>query len=270
MNISKFTILLLFLTIAFTNCNKKTTNTSTDNNNNTTEPVKGEDPKDNSNNIPAGKWFVVNFPLEGKPFAPAQFYVMNFEKDKVGLSLEKNQCGSGFKYGKETINFEGFGCTEMCCDSKESGILLGLLKGELKYSMTNSTMTITTAQGEIKLKNDLGTLFNSQWKAISYADRKEGSHTKFSKPYILKFEASKIDLQLDANNCHTTCTYNDKESSFELPAQAMACTRKCCDSEDALLLMNSLQGKITYKKDQNNLVMRTFNKEIIFEPYGND
>lgn len=263
-----FYTLVIITAFTLANCNPKTTNVT---DNTTTEPIKNGTTTDSTNAIPSGKWYVTNYPLNGKPFAPAQFYVINFDKKSLGVHLEKNQCGTDYSITKTAINFgKGFSCTEMCCDSKEGLSLLELLKGELKYSTSSNSLIINTSQGNIILKNDLGTLFSSQWKAISYADRKEGTHIKFGKEYILQFEAARVNLRLDANNCHTTCTYNDKESSFELPANAMACTKKCCDSEDGLLLMNSLQAKITYKKDQNNLVLKTFNKEIIFEPYGND
>ena len=172
MNINTpFYTLLIITAFTLANCNPKTTNVT---DNTTTEPIKNGTTKDSATNtIPSGKWFVTNYPLNGKPFAPAQFYVVNFDKKSLGVHLEKNQCGTDYSISKTSINFgKGFGCTEMCCDSKEGLSVLDLLKGDLKYSTTANTLIINTSQGNIILKNDLGTLLCTQWKAISYADRK--------------------------------------------------------------------------------------------------
>lgn len=263
---STFLFSLALFCFFFIGCNKKTTVAETNNN---TTPIKGATSIKENNEQLKGVWWVVNFPYEGKPFAPAQFYKIEIAEQSMGIMLSINSCGipyERFKDGVLKITGNNY-CTEACCDNKESLALFALFKGELKYTISENLLSISTPTGDIKLTKSADLLQGTKWTAVSYADRKEGVHVKLGNPYILSFEKTTVGLQLNANKCSTPCTYIDKDATFELPTNSMGCTRNCCDYEDALLLMNSLQGKITYKKEKQNLILTTYNKELIFVPY---
>lgn len=263
---SNYFFLVCLISCFFAAC-KTTDNTTTDSSTNTTVK-KGDSETPASKPNLAGTWVVMNFPYNEKPFQPTKFYKVTFEKNQMGLQLDINSCGTGYKANAKQITFsdEGMSCTEACCDTKEAKALANLFKGSLDYSISNSTLTITTASGAIKLSNAQASIQGTSWVAVSYADRKEGKPIKFSKAYTLSFEPKSLQLRLDVNHCNTTCNYIDRASSIELPAQNMGCTRKCCDSDDGILLMESLQGKITYKREKGQLILKTFNKEIVLTP----
>ena len=256
-----YTLLLFFLCIS---CNKKTTPPA---NKEAPESAEETEVKETKTAELKGGWKVVSFPYEGKTFSPTVNYSVNFEGESMGISLEINNCGVSCRFSDNTLIIKDMmSCTEACCDSKEGQSLVNLFRGELKYKVEDNVLTITSPQGPIKLskKRESG-LQGSQWvalNALNYTDRKEGQRISFSKKYVLRFEEAMVQLRLDVNTCKTSCKYS--ESTIELAP--MACSRKCCDSEDGQLLMQSLQGKITYKKEDENLVLKTNDKLIIFAP----
>ncbi|BDS11410.1 META domain-containing protein [Aureispira anguillae] len=259
---SKYLCFLSVLFLLGIACNKKTSNV----NNNTPNENHLEN---TSTTSLVGTWTVLSFPLPEESKTATKPYQLVFNADQsMGLKLDINNCGTNYQTKDGYLVFEeGMSCTEACCDSKEAMILSNLFKGSLKYTIQNSTMTISTEQGPIKLVNNKNRLQGSSWVAVSYADLKEKQATKFSKKYVLSFDDSRIQLRLDANNCNTSIAYADQISMIELPMNSMGCTRKCCDSKDGLLLMNMLQGKISYSKEAKQLILKTASKEIIFTPY---
>jgi len=241
-------------------CNKKTTESTQ-----TSTVKKGETIAEKAAPL-KGTWSVVNFPFNGKPFVPTKFYKLTFDGRNMGLKLDVNHCGSAYTSTDKTIKLtdEVLSCTEACCDSKEGLALSRLLKGELSYTITNTTLTITTKEGSIKLTNTQTSLQGTSWVANDYINMKEGKPIAFTKEYILTFEPKSIQLRLDVNNCNTSYTYNERDMILELPNTNMACTRKCCDSKDGEILMNSLRSRIHYKREGNKLVLSTNNKKIQF------
>lgn len=261
MSFYKYTLSFTLFLICFAACNKKTKNVSNENK----ETVKGGTEDSINNKITDINWYVANFPYQGKPYAPSKFYLFRISDNSIALHLDVNTCGLACEVSQRAISIkETPMCTEICCDSKEAMELSNLLRGKLTYNVSSSSLNIETPSGNIHLKKHQEGLSGTKWQAQSYADRKEGRKIKFSTDYYLVFENNKVQLILDVNSCNTSCTYNDRENFFELPAHNMGCTRKCCDSKDGELLMQSLQGKIKYVKEGNNLTLTTFNKEIIF------
>jgi heat shock protein HslJ len=220
---------------------------------------------------PIGSWTVISFPTDSKDDKGPQrkkSYVVTFEADNsMGITLDVNTCGTSYKVKDDMISFqEGMTCTEACCDSKEAQFLTRQFKGSLKYSIEGSTMTIKTDKGPIQLVNNKGGLIGSSWTAVGYKDIDSDEFTKFEKKYRLSFETNRVNLNLDVNACNTEITYAPQLSTLEMP-KPMGCTRKCCDSKEGVALMNSLKGKISYKKTGNNLTLNTETQEIIFILY---
>lgn len=216
---------------------------------------------------PVGTWSIVKFPSENEK--KTKSYQIVFNKDNtVGLTLDVNSCGSNYEAKDGYLVFtEGMSCTEICCDSKEAMALSSLFRGSLKYNIVNKNMTIETENGSIRLIKNNNPLQGTSWIATSYTNEDSKKATKFSKEYMLTFDATRIQLRLDANSCNTSISYIEQKSMFELPTQGMGCTRKCCDSKDGILLMNMLQGKISYQKENHQLTLTTSKETIVFAPY---
>lgn len=260
MTLTKYIHFLFLCAILGSACNKKTTpntNNATSTNNKKETMVS-----------PVGSWTVISFPTDpkvGKEPSSQKSYVVTFDEDNaMGITLDVNTCGTSYKIKDDMITFqEGMTCTEACCDSKEATFLTSKFKGSLKYTIEGSLMTIKTDKGDIKLVNNKDGIIGTAWTAVSYKNFKSDAFTKFEKTYRLSFDKNRVNLQLDVNACNTEITYSPQLSILEMP-KAMGCTRKCCDSEEGLALMNNLKGRITYKKEGKQLTLTTSTQEINF------
>jgi heat shock protein HslJ len=263
---SKYVISLIFFSCLFLACNKKTS-PPIEKNITTSEPTKGDDEKITNLSL-KGTWSVTSFPYESRTLSPNVSYTVEFGDDNVAIQLKVNTCGTSCSYSDEVISIkEILSCTEACCDSKEGQTLSRLFKGELKYSITKNILLITTPQGTIRLvQGSTSKLTGTTWLAESSAGIKDGKQIKFEKEYFLSFDNTRVRIMLDVNSCNTSCEYLNGKDVFRLPTSNMACTRACCDNEDGRLLMQGLQGEISYTKEGKNLVLKTFNKIIIFSP----
>jgi len=258
---TKYIYLLLVCAILGSACNKKTTT------NNTTPESKNAE----KTISPVGSWTVISFPTDpkdGKTPNTQKSYVVNFDADNsMGITLDINTCGTSYKVKDGMISFqEGMTCTEACCDSKEATFLTSQFKGSLKYSIEGPTMTIKTDKGDIQLINNKDGIIGTSWTAVSYKNFKSDEPSKFQKTYRLSFSKNRVNLNLDVNACNTEITYAPQISTLELP-KPMGCTRKCCDSEEGVALMNNLKGKIVYKKTGKQLTLNTSTQEINFVLY---
>lgn len=260
MTYKNYLALVLLCCLCWTACNKKTTDSVQK------DPVKKGETSPTKTADLKGTWSVVNFPFNGKPFVPTKFYKITFDGRNIGLKLDVNTCGGAYTESDNTIKLTDdlLSCTEACCDTKEAMALARLFKGTLKYSAGSNVLTINTPEGDIKLSNTQTSLLGTSWVANHYINLKEGKPIPFTKEYILTFEPKSIQLRLDVNNCNTSYTYNERDMILELPANSMACTRKCCDSKDGEILMNSLNNRIHYKREGNKLTLSTNNKKIEF------
>lgn len=65
-------------------------------------------------------------------------FSLNTENNRVSIKLEANRCHSTFTFSedKKGITFERFGCTKMCCDSKE-GTALTIMLAENPWTIEN-------------------------------------------------------------------------------------------------------------------------------------
>jgi heat shock protein HslJ len=258
---TKYIYFLFLCTVLASACNKKATT-----NNATTEARNIE-----KTISPIGSWTVISFPTDSKDSKAAETqksYIVNFDADNsMGLTLDVNTCGTSYKAKDDMITFqEGMTCTEACCDSKEANFLTRQFRGSLKYSIEGSTMTIKTDKGPIQLINNKDGIIGTSWTAVSYQNLKSDEPIKFEKKYRLSFDKKRVNLNLDVNACNTEITYSPQISTLEMP-KAMGCTRKCCDSKEGVALMNSLKGKIVYKKTGKQLTLSTSTQEINFVLY---
>lgn len=261
MTVTKYIYFLFLCTLIGTACNKKTVT-----NNATNESQKVE-----KTISPIGSWTVISFPKDQKDSkAPTnqKSYIVTFDADNsMGLTLDVNTCGTSYKVKDDMISFqEGMTCTEACCDSKEAHFLTSQFKGSLKFSIEGPVMTIKTDKGDIQLINNKEGIIGTSWTAVTYKNLKGGETNKFEKKYRLSFDKKRVLLNLDVNSCNTEITYAPQISTIEMP-KPMGCTRKCCDSKEGVALMNSLTGKITYKKTEKQLTLTTSTQEINFVLY---
>jgi len=259
---------LLFACFLFAACNKKTNDRIEKENTTTTEK---DTIKEESNPLESTQWVSKEFPYQDKSYTPQKSYRLHFKESKIELQLDVNSCGGSYKVAEDKLSIKDAFCTEMCCDSKQAQDLLKQLTASNKFMINNKTknLHIESEQGTIifePITNNFSVkLMDNVWQAISWADRKAGQHQKFKKKYTLTFLNKGVRLSLDVNNCNTSCKYLPN-NEFELPANAMACTRQCCDSDEAKALMMGLQGKITYTiNNKEQLILKTFNKEIVFQ-----
>ncbi|CAA6829894.1 MAG: Unknown protein [uncultured Aureispira sp.] len=258
---TKYIFFLFLCAVLGSACNKKTT---TDNATNKTSKARMIE----QTISPIGSWTVISFPPDpklSKPNTNQKSYIVTFDSDNsMALTLDVNTCGTSYKVKDDVITFqEGMTCTEACCDSKEANFLTRQFKGSLKYSIEGSMMTIKTDKGPIQLVNNKDGLIGTSWTAVSYQSTKSDEATKFEKKYRLHFDKNRVNLNLDVNSCNTEIIYAPHLYTFEMP-KPMGCTRKCCDSKEGIALMNSLTGKIVYKKTENQLSLTTSTQEIIF------
>lgn len=258
---TKYLCLLLICAILGSACNKKaTTNNATSNTKNAEKTEKTISP--------VGSWTVISFPTDpkgDKTPSTQKSYIVNFDADNsMGLTLDVNTCGTSYKVKDNMISFqEGMTCTEACCDSKEAHFLTSQFRGSLKFSIEGAMMTIKTDKGDIQLINNKDGIIGTSWTAVTYKSFKSDEPTKFEKTYRLSFDKNRVNLNLDVNACNTEIIYAPQISTLEMP-KPMGCTRKCCDSEEGLALMNDLKGKIVYKKTGNQLTLSTSTQEINF------
>ncbi len=103
----------------------------------------------------------------------------------------------------------------------------------------------------------------NKWKALNSKNLTEKAVKKYKKNYFLEFKTKGLNLQLEVNDCHSSCEYKGG-NYIELPVSSMGCSRMCCDSKEGLELMQNLQGNIQFEIKGEHLYLKTTNKEIIF------
>ena len=208
-------------------------------------------------------WIMQSFPFKGQNIRPSQAYAIQVDQASMGIKLEINQCGIGFKLDKKYIYFnESATCTEACCDSKEGQAFVNLLKGKMAYKLNANELIITSSAGPIILSNANNILYGSQWTAVNYTHKKEQIKHKFTKTNHLKFEKDKAYLQLDVNSCQGSFKLDERNSLLEIGP--MGCSRKCCDSPDGTSLAQALNGPVNYKIEGQQLSIETKSLLIVF------
>ncbi len=215
-----------------------------------------------------GDWVVRSLALTGmeEKMRPDKYYTLHIDSETLGLPLDVNQCGSGFRAKADSLHIEQFmTCTEVCCDAKEGTAIARFLSGSMHYTIQEKELVFSNKEGTLTLFQPKTSLLNSSWKALSYkvknSDDAGSTSFKFSHPYILVFQPMTAVLKLDANNCTAAVSYRKNAFEFTRP---MGCSRKCCDSKDGILLKDMLQGKNTYTTTGRTMTVTTANHIIEF------
>lgn len=257
-NASYFSLFLSILVIGSIACNRPTNNTN-----------KEEVKKESTTAIHAkdiiGNWVVSSLLLENKePIKPSKYYTLNITAESMGLSLDVNQCGTNHKIKKDSLIIDAFmSCTEACCDSKEAIEIAKFLSGPLHLSIPNGLLQLSHKKGTLILGPAQDGLRGNTWQAMNYHPINSGQKpVAFSKPYTLLFEPMAVMLQLDVNSCSGAVNFS--KDAFEIP-KGLGCSRKCCDSDDGILLKDMLTGKNSYTISGNSMTVTTINHTIEFK-----
>ncbi len=212
-----------------------------------------------------GNWVVSSLLLENKePINPTKYYTLNITSESMGLPLDINQCGTNYKVQKDSLIIDAsMSCTEACCDSKEAIAIAKFLSGSLHYSMTNGLLQLSHKKGTLTLTPAKGGLIGNTWEAINYqALNSEEKPVAFSNSYTLFFEPMTAILKLDVNSCSGGVSYSKNAFAIQ---KGLGCSRKCCDSEDGILLKNMLTGKNSYTLNGNSMTVTTADHKIEFK-----
>jgi len=78
-------------------------------------------------------------------------YILSFKESGIGLKLDVNSCNSSADYSANSIEIgSAWGCSKMCCDSKESTELKGYMKG--KFYLKNNGNELIVTNDEVSLR----------------------------------------------------------------------------------------------------------------------
>lgn len=243
-------VLLIALGCSINSCTQKMS--PTDNNQKDNKEAFKNNPRDL-----IGAWNVLNFSVKEDITELSKTYQLTITPGNLGLPLDVNSCGTSYKADEKNLEvLNPFSCTEMCCDEKEATQLSNLFKGKMPYVLQGNNLKLQHEMGIIELQKASTMLKGSSWQAAYYKTSADTDAMKFAKVYTLNFKDKNLNLQLDVNQCNTTIQYASSRNVVELPLSSMGCTRKCCDSKDGMLLMNSLQGAIEYKIKDDELTLQ--------------
>lgn len=174
---------------------------------------------------------------------------IEFKNGGIGISLDVNSCSANVLYSINEIAPQvngGVICTEACCDSEQSikakNFFMQQLKYTLKDAKDSNKATLTCDNGKMKavLKRPSQrrlSIVNTKWSSVSFG---MGADMKKIGDYKVEFKESQIKFKLDVNSC--TVNYTDNKDKYTVTSKGPACTRACCDSDEAVEFRDALIG----------------------------
>lgn len=98
--------------------------------------------------LPNTRWKAISYHPNGEKTKAVLFskpYILDLKDMHLGLELDANQCMTNYSYTDKTIKIpDPFGCSKVCCDSKDGLLLRDMLQGRINYTVDGNNLTLTT------------------------------------------------------------------------------------------------------------------------------